>query len=259
MAGCTRWRCETVPWRVLRCRSALGRDSDEQCTCRSRRHPGLSHRALDDHHHHDISGEYPSTAPRTGSLGEGIHASPSDKSGSRQEVLHDSPATQSRAPGLCGCRRIGSPSESECPRSRKLDAISRRPEGVDTKSGRTCRPSRNSRRRIGPLLGPGRKHSNEQRHCRRRFPGGPLWTRTTGSGISGSRHHQLSLPKTSDRFLERKSQPAQGHSCELGHSAVDHAAALVRSNARIWATRGQTLSLDPTVSVHRDGVGDRQP
>lgn len=228
MDGCTRWRCEPVPWRVLSCRSALDRDGDEQCTCRSRGHAGLSHRTLDDHYH-DISSECPSTTPRTGSLGKGIDASASDKCTSRQEVPHDSPATQSRAPGLCGGRSIGSPSQSDCPRSRKLDAIPRRPEGVDTKSGRICRPSRNSRRRIGPILGAGRNDGNEQRHCRRRFPGGPLWTRTTGSGISGSTHHQLSLPRTSDRLLERKSQPALGHSCELGHSAVDHAAASGRS------------------------------
>ena len=226
--GAQRWSCEPVPWRVLCCRSALDRDGDEQCTCRSRGHGGLSHRALDDHHH-DISRQCPSTTPRTGSLGKGIDASAADRCGSRQEVPHDSPATQGRAPGLCGCRRIGSPSESDCPRSRKLDAIPRRPKGVRTKSGRTCRPSRNSRRRIGPHLGAGREHSNEQRHCRRRFPGGPLWTRTTGSGISGSGHCQLPLPRTSDRFLERKSQPEQGHSCELVHSAVDRAVALGRS------------------------------
>ena len=73
--------------------------------------------------------------------------------------------------------------------------------------GEFCRPGRNSRRRIGPILGAGRNDGNEQRHCRRRFPGGPLWTRTTGSGISGSTHHQLSLPRTSDRLLERKSRP----------------------------------------------------
>ena len=72
--GAQRWSCEPVPWRVLCCRSALDRDGDEQCTCRSRGHGGLSHRALDDHHH-DISRQCPSTTPRTGSLGKGIDAS----------------------------------------------------------------------------------------------------------------------------------------------------------------------------------------
>ena len=250
MYGCTRRRCEPIPWRVPCCPSALDRDGDEQCTCRSRGHAGLSRRALDDYHH-DISSECPSTTTRTGSLGKRIDASASDTCGTRQEVPHDSPATQGRARGLCGSRRIGSPSQSDCPRSRKLGAIPRRPEGVHSKSWRIGRPSRNSRRRIGPLLGARRQHSNEQRHCRRRFPGGPLWTRTTGSGISGSGRHQLSLPRTSDRFLERKSQPAHGHSCELGHSAVNHAAALVRSSARVWATHARTLSLDPTAPVRR--------
>ena len=242
---------------------ALGRDSDEQCTCRSRRHPGLSHRALDDHHHHDISGEYPSTAPRTGSLGEGIHASPSDKSGSGQEVLHDSPATQK-------------------PPYEVFAAVE--------ESGHRVRVSTLGPRKLG-------RHFPETRRRRYQIRGtcrlagtvvdesGRSWVldvnTVTNNVIAGSislrwafvdtddrlRHLRVKAPSIIPaenfriRFLERKSQPAQGHSCELGHSAVDHTGCPCTFQrpdmGNAWPdTKSGPYRLVPPPAI---GVGDRQP